>query len=34
VATAAAGLVALTALTVLLGMAYFRRYLMTRPPWE
>jgi hypothetical protein len=32
VTTAAVGLWVLTALTVLLGMAYFRRYAMTRPP--
>src|SRR5215213_8093894 len=32
IATAALALFALAALTVLLGMGYFRRYVMTRPP--
>jgi hypothetical protein len=32
IAFASFALVALTALEVLLGMAYFRRYAMTRPP--
>jgi len=32
VTTAAVGLFALTTLVVVLGMAYFRRYAMTRPP--